>query len=42
MNDFSYESRAKEKIKDMIGEGMRSQEFHRSGGGGFGGGGRRR
>jgi len=31
MNDFSYESRAKEKIKEMIAEGMRSQEFHRSG-----------
>jgi hypothetical protein len=31
MNQFFYESRGKEKIKDLMKEGMRSQEFHRSG-----------
>ena len=31
MNQFFYESRGKEKIKDMMEEGMRSQAFHRSG-----------
>ena len=31
MNQFFYESRGKEKIKDLRREGMNSQEFHRSG-----------
>ena len=31
MNQFFYESRGKEKIKDLQEEGMRSQEFYRSG-----------
>jgi hypothetical protein len=31
MNQFFFESRGKEKIKDLMKEGMRSQEFHRSG-----------
>ena len=31
MNYFSYEVMGKEKIKDLQGEGMRSQAFHRSG-----------
>jgi hypothetical protein len=31
MNQFFYESRAKEKIKDLMEEGIRSQAFHRSG-----------
>jgi hypothetical protein len=31
MNDFYYESSSKEKVKDLLNEGQRSQEFHRSG-----------
>ena len=31
MNQFFYESRAKEKVNDVIKEGIRSQDFHRSG-----------
>ena len=31
MNHFSYEVMGKEKVKDLQGEGMRSQAFHRSG-----------
>ena len=31
MNHFSYEVMGKEKVKDLKGEGMRSQAFHRSG-----------
>ena len=31
MNPFCYESSVKEKIKDLMKEGMQSQEFHRSG-----------
>jgi hypothetical protein len=31
MNHFFYESRGKEKIQDLMEEGMRSQAFHRSG-----------
>ena len=30
MNQFFYESRGKEKIKDLMEEGMRNQAFHRS------------
>jgi len=32
MNQFFYESRGKEKIKDLMEEGMRSQAQQRSGG----------
>jgi hypothetical protein len=31
MNQFFYESSSKEKIKDLLNEGQRSQAFHRSG-----------
>jgi len=31
MNHFSYEVMGKEKVKDLQGEGMRSQAFQRSG-----------
>ena len=31
MNHFSYEMMGKQKVKDLQGEGMRSQAFHRSG-----------
>jgi hypothetical protein len=31
MNHFSYEVMGKEKVKDLQGEGIRSQAFHRSG-----------
>ena len=31
MNQFSYEMMGKEKLKDLQGEGMRSQAFYRSG-----------
>ena len=31
MNEFFCESSSKEKIKDLMKEGMRSQAFHRSG-----------
>ena len=31
MNHFFYESRGKEKVKNLQEEGMRSQAFHRSG-----------
>jgi hypothetical protein len=31
MNQFFYEQRGKEKIKDLQAEGLRSQAFHRSG-----------
>lgn len=30
MNHFSYDVIRKEKVRDLQGEGMRSQEFHRS------------
>jgi hypothetical protein len=30
MNHFSYEMMGKEKVKDLQGEGMRSQVFYRS------------
>jgi hypothetical protein len=30
MNHFFYESRGKEKVQDLMKEGMRSQEVHRS------------
>jgi hypothetical protein len=31
MNQFFFESRGKEKIKELREEGMRNQAFHRSG-----------
>lgn len=31
MNEFFYQSRGKEKIKELRNEGQRSQAFHRSG-----------
>jgi hypothetical protein len=31
MNQFFYESRAKEKLADLRAEGMESQSFYRSG-----------
>jgi hypothetical protein len=31
MNHFFYESRGKEKIKEVLNEGQRSQAFQRSG-----------
>ncbi|HEY9528367.1 MAG TPA: hypothetical protein VIR02_14840 [Anaerolineales bacterium] len=31
MNHFSYDVMRKEKVSDLQGEGIRSQEFHRSG-----------
>jgi len=31
MNHFSYEVMGKERVKDLQGEGMRSQAFYRSG-----------
>jgi len=31
MNQFFYESRGKEKVKDLLSEGQCSQAFHRSG-----------
>jgi len=31
MNQFFYESRGKEKLRDFQAEGIRSQAFHRSG-----------
>ena len=31
MNHFSLEVMGKEKVKDLQGEGMRSQAFHQSG-----------
>jgi hypothetical protein len=31
MNQSFYESRGKEKLNDMRTEGLKSQEFHRSG-----------
>jgi len=31
MNHFSYDVIRKKKVHDLQGEGMRSQEFHRSG-----------
>lgn len=31
MNQSFYEDRAKEKIKDLLDEGLRSQGFYRSG-----------
>lgn len=31
MNQFFYESRGKEKVKNLMEEGMRSQAVHRSG-----------
>ncbi len=31
MNQFFYESRGNEKVKDLLNEGQRSQAFYRSG-----------
>jgi hypothetical protein len=31
MNQFFYESRGKEKVRELRNEGMRNQAFHRSG-----------
>lgn len=31
MNQFFFESRGKEKVKDLLNEGQQSQAFHRSG-----------
>ena len=31
MNQFYYEHRAKEKVRELLQEGQRSQAFHRSG-----------
>ena len=31
MNQFFYESRGKEKVKDLMQEGMRSQAYSKSG-----------
>jgi hypothetical protein len=31
MNHFFYESSSKQKVKDLLKEGQRSQAFHRSG-----------
>ena len=31
MNQFFFESRGKEKVKDLLKEGQQSQAFHRSG-----------
>jgi hypothetical protein len=31
VNHFFYESSSKEKVKDLLNEGQRSQEFYRSG-----------
>lgn len=31
MNHFSYDVMRKEKVRELQGEGVRSQEFHRSG-----------
>lgn len=31
MNHFSYESISKQKVKDLLDEGQRSQAIHRSG-----------
>lgn len=31
MNPFFYEQRGKEKVKDLLEEGQRSQAYHRSG-----------
>ena len=31
MNHFSYDVMRKDKIRDLQGEGLRSQAFHRSG-----------
>jgi hypothetical protein len=31
MNHFFYESSGKQKVKDLLNEGQRSQAFHRSG-----------
>jgi hypothetical protein len=31
MNQFFLESRGKEKVKELLNEGQRSQAFHRSG-----------
>ena len=36
MNHFFYESRSKEKVRDLMQEGIRSQEYHRSGAPGHG------
>ena len=30
MNQFFYESRSKEKVKELLNEGQRSQAFYRS------------
>ena len=30
MNQFFFESRGKEKVKDLMNEGMRSQTYHSS------------
>jgi len=31
MNQFFFEARGKEKVKDLLNEGQRSQAFYRSG-----------
>lgn len=31
MNQFFYESRGKEKVRELLDEGMKSQAYHRSG-----------
>jgi hypothetical protein len=31
MNQFFFESRGREKVNDLMNEGMRSQAYHRSG-----------
>lgn len=36
MNQFFYEQRSREKLKDLRAEGLRSQAFHRSGAAGIG------
>lgn len=30
MNQFFFEARGKEKVRDLLNEGMRSQAYHRS------------
>jgi hypothetical protein len=36
MNHFFYESSSKQKVKNLLNEGQRSQAFHRSGAPKFG------
>jgi hypothetical protein len=35
MNQFFFESRGKEKVRDALDEGLRSQAYHRARGQGF-------